>query len=537
MRATFHNRGKSLIFAAALQAVSVTPLPAATLHHSHHRLTGTASQAASHRPTMHPDPGYRLLYSVEMRSQGFFDMSAALHQQDPHADLTQAPKMSLLTALKGTVELVPIGKRGDRIQILCTIKPDQLSLLQNGMEVTQPIPQLRRQLQSPILVEYNDRGQIASVRFDADIDSTAQGFARTLLAYLQVSLSDDAAQHQNWQAREAEPSGVFLTRYTRQAATATILTLSKTRCGAATTVQPAATGAIHATETVTPSGTLTVTLDTRHGLIQAVHGEESFATVLGAVPVARSRNSISLELQGRTQVTPADSRSLVRLGRIRMQQSSGLTLAQMPQITRQQEAEIQRVNLGDASVEQVLAQLAAIDRSSDSAKDARDLLPRLKAVIFLYPQICSTLQTQLLSARPDQIRIALIAEALRAAGHPAAQKALIAALQARHKEMRVVAVLIPTLAQLQTPIPQVVEMLQQTARSQGAPFTTSMAWLALGTLARTLEPQAPQRARQITLTLQHQLLRERSDRQKRTLLLALANAAQPSTLPTLLQQA
>jgi hypothetical protein len=567
------NVPKHLILITAALAASATPLTAATAHSARHHQPTPAHCMAKHGRvspmpvghsrtpqsatsksttplrdtakqglTLHPDRGYRLLYSFAMNSQALFDMSAALRQQDPNADTSHAPKMILLTALKGTVELVPLGSLSqhgtdDRIQVLCTLRPAELRLEQNGVEVTEPLAQLRQQLAEPILVEYTHRGQIASVRFNSDCDTTAQGFARTLLAYLQVTLPNDFTQP-TWQAREAEPNGIFMTRYTRQTATPDVLTVNKIKCGPASTAPQATAGQLQATQTVTPGGTLTLTLDARRGLIRTVYGAESFATVLGTAPVARSRNTISLALLSRLPLSSATNRSLLSVARQRRQQSGGRTLAQSPEITPQQEARIQRANLGDATVEQVLAQLAALDGSTTPEKQANALLPRLKACIYLYPEILFTLRAQLQSAPADKIRMALIAEALRAAGTPAAQRLLIAVLDARHREVRAAGLLIPTLAQLQAPIPQVEAVLAEMAFGKGGdPLITSTACLALGVLAHTLSTQAPERANHLTQVLQYRLLQTRSNEQKRTLLLALANAAQPSTLPTLLHQA
>src|SRR5262249_12596771 len=149
----------------------------------------------------------------------------------------------------------------------------------------------------------------------------------------------------------------------------------------------------------------------------------------------------------------------------------------------QQEARIQRANLGDTTREQILAQLADLDRSPTPDQAARELLPRLKACICLYPPFCRTLQAQLLSAQPDGIRMALMVEALRAAGHSAAQQTLISLVRARRTEVRTLGLLIPTLGQLECPIPQVDALLQEIAFGRSDPFVASMACLSLGALA------------------------------------------------------
>src|SRR5579871_4775102 len=535
MRTTLFINPKPFCLMTMLLAASLAPLQAAPHHGTRHHPT-SADRADSRRPMLRLDPGYRLHYQFDMGSQALLDMRNALQQQDPHANPSRAPKLSLVTELKGGLEMVPIRTTEDRIQVLCTLQPDLLRLSQNGLEITAPLAQLKEQLTQPVLVEYTRRGQILSARFDPRCEATAQGFLRTLLAYLQITLPEDRTSPA-WKAREEEPNGIFNMTYARQAATATTWTLCKAKLGSCIPDPRAGSGEQHVTQSVVPAGSLNVTIDPRTGLIQAVRGEERFETSLNTATVSRSRNTIALTLSERKPLSASQNLSLLRIAQERVQQGAGVSLAQAAEITPGQEAQIQRANLGNATAAQILSQLAQLDTATEAEKQARQLLPQLKAAIYLHPEVCETLKRQLLTARPEQIRMAVIAEALRAAGSPPAQQTLLAALQARHTEGRTAALLLPTLARLQQPIPQVDQTLQGLAFGKGDPFVASTACLALGSLARILAPSAPERADRITQRLQHELQHAGSSQHKHTLLLALANAAQPSTLPTLLKQA
>jgi hypothetical protein len=487
------------------------------------------------RLVIHFLPGHRLRYSVEMSSDALFDMSAALRQQDPKADTATAPRMALHTWLRGEIELLPVGRAQDRIQALCSIRPSDLQILANGRDIQDRLSQLRQELSQPILAEFNRKGQIDSVRFDPHCDTTAQGFARSLLAYLQLSVPNAAAEPA-WEAKEAEPNGVFLAAYTRQAQTEGEVTLRKTKRAAGTPETARPSRGLQAAKTVTPAGALTITFDTSSGLTKSVCGEEYFATSLGAVPVAQSRNTISLVLQGQSTVEPAQLTSLQHLAEERIRQTRGLSLAQDPEMTPQQEAQIQRANLGTRTWADIQKQLARLDRSASASKDAQALLPRLKASIYLHPNVCDALQMLLLSAPPGGIKMGLTVETLRAAGHERAQRTLLAVLRARQHEVRVMALLLPALGQLEAPIPEVEAALLKLSSGKAPSLVTSTACLALGAVTQTLSQSAPERAHRITQTLLERLQQTRSTEEKQTLLLALANAAQPDTLPELLQQ-
>jgi hypothetical protein len=536
MTTTNHNPLPALLLTGALLTLNAGAIPAATTPRSGSNACVTARRTAPDTLSLRLDPRCRLVYTIDMSSQAALDMRAALRQQDPGADISRAPRMTLTTELRGDIEMVPVDHLGPTTRVLCTIHPDQLRLQADGTEVAQSIPQLIRRLRQPFLVEYTRQGQVARVHFDRHWDTTAQGFARALLGYLQVTLPDRADQA-SWRAREAEPNGRFLIAYSRQARTQGTLTLRKAKTAAVTTQTAPSAHQLRGTRTILPSGALTLVLDADRGILRSLRGEERFDTTLGAAHVAQSRNTVAIALQKRLPVTTAQHDALLQIARRQARQVPGISLAQMPDTSPQQEARIQRANLGDATQEQILAQLAALDHSLTPDRSARQLLPRLKACIYLYPQFCRTLQARLLTAPPDGIRMALVVEALRAAGHSAAQQTLIRLALARRASVRALGLLIPTLAQLASPIPQVDALLQQIAFGRSDPFVASMACLSLGALANTLTPIAPERARHLTLVLENRLQRCPATGQKQTLLLALANAAQPATLPTLLHEA
>jgi len=535
MKTTIYNTIPGLLTAGAMLTLNAGTVHAATTPHNGSSACVMTRSMAPNTGPLRLDPHSRLVYAVDMSSQAVLDMRAALRQQDPSADISKAPMMTLTTELRGDIEMVPVDNVGPITRVLCTIHPEQLRLQANGAEVAQTIPQLMRQLRQPVLVEYTRQGQISRVHFDCNWDTTSQGFARALLGYLQVTLPDRANQT-IWRAREAETNGRFVTEYSRQARTQGMLTLRKAKTAAVTIQTAPSAHQLQGAKTITPTGELILILDAGRGILQSVRGEERFDTTLGTVLVARSRNAVAIALQNRMPVTIAQHDVLLRIARQQAQEAPGISLAQTPETAPQQEAQIQRANLGDATPEQILAQLADLDHSPTPDQAARQLLPRLKACIYLYPQFCRTLQAQLLSAQPDGIRMALMVEALRAAGHPAAQQTLINVAQARRTEVRALGLLIPTLAQLVNPTRQVDTWLQEVAFGKSDPFIASMACLSLGALTHTLAMSAPERSRRLILTLENHLQGCPSPRRKQTLLLALANAAQPSTLPVLLHE-
>ena len=120
---------------------------------------------------------------------------------------------------------------------------------------------------------------------------------------------------------------------------------------------------LQGSRTVTPAGALTLLLDADRGLLQSIRGEERFDTSLGAARVARSRNTVAIALRKRLPVTGDQHEALLRIARRQARQAPGLSLAQTPDTGPQQEARIQRANLGDATQEQILAQLSDLDRS------------------------------------------------------------------------------------------------------------------------------------------------------------------------------
>src|SRR5262249_27244060 len=155
---------------------------------------------------------------------------------------------------------------------------------------------------------------------------TSQGFARTLLGYLQVTPPDKANQT-IWRTREAEPNGRFVIEYSRQARTQGTLTLRKAKTAAVTTQTASVAHQLRRAKTITPSGALTLVLDADRGILQSIRGEERFDTTLGAAPVAQSRNTVTIALQRRMPVTIAQHDVLLQIARQQARQAPGISLA------------------------------------------------------------------------------------------------------------------------------------------------------------------------------------------------------------------
>ena len=102
------------------------------------------------------------------------------------------------------------------------------------------------------------------------------------------------------------------------------------------------------------------------------------------------------------------------------------------------------------------------------------LFLKFKALAVVPPGACAELGEVLSTAELGSLRMHVLADALAAAGNPAAQAALCAAVQGRAEDEPSMAILIPAISTAESPTPQAqqtLEMLafhpQQTNRQQG----------------------------------------------------------------------
>jgi len=286
--------------------------------------------------------------------------------------------------------------------------------------------------------------------------------------------------------------------------------------------------------TISPQGSLVARFDLSEGHLVSLSGSESQITVVAGKKVARSETTLRLNFLGKEILKPAELSLLRAASAEREKVAAAVPLSAKPS-KEEREAFIQRTELGDATLEGLLADLAKAEGSTDKPNDDTPLYLKFKALVYLHPEYCATLAKILSTADPNSLTMRVLAGALGAVGRPEAQAALATAIKSRSADWRALSSLIPTLGMVESPTQLAEDTLLDLASSSPIPDIASTAQLSLGIMARNLTGTSPERAAKIVDLFIGKIGASPSQDTTRQLLLALGNAGSARALPTITQ--
>ena len=357
----------------------------------------------------------------------------------------------------------------------------------------------------------------------------AKDVARALLAATQVVGPDAgaAAPNSEWDADEHDQCGALVAHYHVLADG----TVHKTKLHY---VQPKPTKrgrTIVLTPTIQSDGESVATFDAA-GCLSGIYVADSQSQTVQDKLVGQGTLKLDLQLLHK-QAAPATE--LARLRAAEAERSAadrGLGLY-VPRSPEDDELAIQRQELGSATIEDLLSGLATAERAQPRESDVTRLFLKFKALAVVRPGACAKLGEVLIAAEPRSLRMHVLADALQAAGNPAAQAALCAAAQGRAEDEPSMAILIPAISAAESPTPQAQRTLELLAFQSRNKHIASKAQLALGHVARNLADESPARAAKIVQRLLQVLADPAAADSRWQLLLAIGNSGSLEALPAL----
>jgi hypothetical protein len=194
------------------------------------------------------------------------------------------------------------------------------------------------------------------------------------------------------------------------------------------------------------------------------------------------------------------------------------------------EASIARTELGAATLESLLADLARME-TSDSNSNETPLYLKFKAMIYLHPESCANLGSILTTADANGTTMRILTGALSAVNHADAQAALATAIRSRPEDWPALVLLIPPLGQSPSPTRSSEELLQELAFNSHNPDIASTAQLSLGSMARNLAQIAPERTAKIVKVFINAIEHTPSAGATRLMIFALGNAGSSDAFP------
>jgi len=507
-----------------------------------------AQQSAKSFPKYQWMAGSSVAYRIAYVSRANADLRKLFEGQQSAPPPGSNLAYSLQASLQGVMRVTTMRTSASKTQVILLFQDPAVQLVVNGQPQDAQAREVERELKRGFLVEMTPQGRPVAVYLQESASKFSQDFTLTLIGMLQIVLPKTApAGGQAWTVREEDRNGAYLARYRIEkeaAGTAEgLLGLRKSKLRYlpenAAGAEPVMPGRTTAQKVVTPRMSFFAQFDPLNGEMATLQGTEAEETEIQGKKVAHAETLLSLRRESRRNATAEELEVLFRLTDHVRASSPALALF-TPKSLAEIEASVQRTELGEATIKDLLAQLAAMPgKVEDKEKQQADELPlylKFKALIYLHPEDCPELGKALAAAPEESATYRVLSAALGAVGHREAQRALIQAIRAQAEDAHALPELIAALGTVPAPTDEAEKTMRELAATAKNPNVSGGALLAMGSMARNLAQKEPQRSEALVSSLL-QLGSEAGATEEtiQHVLQALGNTASPGALPFLKQ--
>jgi hypothetical protein len=482
-------------------------------------------------------PGERLSFSLSYDSESASDFGAVFAKAGGRAPNVPSPmKQSFVTTVRATMTVTVLGRDNDVVTAAVRFAEAEVALKVNGLDAESDAARIAADLGRPVFARINRRGRVVSVLGDPVLGTTSRGYVSSLLAIVQfVFPADWRPSSGSWTVEEDGPNGTAVVQYRRTAPGETpktadsLITFIKSKEKDLPAPKKAFSKTREISRTVLPKGEVEATFDTARGRLVSLDGTETEDFLVNEQPVGRARNTIHLAYRGTDRPNAGEMTALADAERAMAAVAAPVSLS-TDVAAENLEAASYGQDLGDATLESLLAELKAADETGGPRFDTTPLYLKFRALIFLHPETCAALGDVLSRARTDGLAMKVLTTALNAIGHPEAQSALADAALKRSSDEKALFKLLFTLSTVERPTPEAEQTLRTLMDGNPDPNVVVMARLSLGSMARRLAVTAPDRATALVQKFCDGLAAARTPEVQKSYLLALGNAGSAAAL-------
>jgi hypothetical protein len=535
MKLSFHSSRRTLAIAAVLCVGSTfgilssgSQLSTIKTQIAHQLLTQEIA-APQYQFTIGQQSSYQLHYESRAKS----DLRVLFGDAGETPQANQNAPSSLVSDLNVKVDsevvVTILAKQGDNYLLSYRFNHPTVQILSKEQLIKQQSQLVTADLKQALIATVDSHGRIVAVQFAPNTAEISQSFARSILADMQFITPNKGDRLREWTQPEEDQNGKFLAHYQTASVfenRGSLLSFRKTKVQFFPRPHPTQPGQDKPQSelTIQPQGEWQGKFDPAIGQLQELSGEEIQKFIIANKEVGTDATKMSLKLQ--------NVETLPNVQSLTASLHAQLTAAPIPLSYQPSEAEadakVQQRTLGTSTLDSILADLDRAAATHNSHQDYTPLYLKIKALISLQPGTSSTFGDRLSNAKPDDLAFQLIASALGAAGHPAAQSAL-AQVILRATDPRVALALIPNLSAVEHPTSETIAALNQLASSLDPEISTT-AQLALGTVAAKSNPA---QAKPIVDRFVQALQTTKQPGEQRHLLLVLGNVGTADLLPRL----
>jgi hypothetical protein len=480
--------------------------------------------------------GERLIYQLHYHNSSASDMRALFSEAGADAAQQRNLEHKFTTDVRGELTMTVLKRADNHVVLACNVRQPEVGLSYDGQERVDEARQIAIDLARGAFVEVDPQGRVVAVRFDPAVSNVAQGYVRALLGMTQFVFAQDQQDvATQWETQEDDSNGQYVALYkiepesdqSTNAAQAQGKAYRKTKLRYLPSNRKSLrTG--DPTTKITPQGSLIARFDHTGGHLISIAGTEAQTVSVVGKNIAQSKTTVNLSYLRKEALGATELSGL----RAMLEKTNGSAPLSATESDEEREANIHRNELGEATLDGLLAELAKVEKTPNQDAETA-LYLKIKALVHLRPESCARLGQILAAADPQSLTMRLLTEALGRVGHAEAQAALVATIQARPADWLAVSLLIPTLGSVSLPTTQSEAALRELVAHAAAPEIASTAQLALGAMARSLTESSPDRAARIVDEAAKGLNSSSEEETARRLLLTLGNAMAARSLPTI----
>jgi hypothetical protein len=481
------------------------------------------------RPAYQFVPGERWHYRLRYSGDGKVDLGAIMSGQASGQACGQMQSVQTVVETEVLIDIIASDER--RVLVAYSFPQSEVVLTLDAQPLPDVAEAIAADMRKPVFAEVDPQGRIQVLHFSPESEDGSRQLLRSLLATMQFVIPAETASAGEWEAWEDSPNGRCRAAYQVDPdSKGEMLAFVKTR--EEYEQRPAKKGMINVDMTFRTGGAFQFGFDPALGQVRTIRGSETLTTMVQDKVLSESENSLALEFLDKASLPNIEAQRLLRLAHDRKQNGVSESLVTKVSPSRINLLAQQR-ELGDATLESLLADLAREESSADPKKDQIPLRRKIAALIFVHPETSLRWGELVSRAGPASLTMRLVPSALAAAGHEQAQASLVAALKARASDEAIALRLIPILGMVERPSELAEGTLRELALQPARQRIAASAQLGLGIMARSMKEDHPERAMEIVAWAIRELESAGSERGRHHFLLVLGNAGAPEALPAI----
>jgi hypothetical protein len=463
--------------------------------------------------------GTQLTYTVRYKSEGYTELRTVIGA-GPGSEAP--PRHDLFGSLEATEILTFLDHDSGGVRASIRFEKPVIEIQVDSKSQPEREREIVESLGHSAAVYFDAQSRVSRLEFPKGYPPKASNFVKAVVTLQQYAVPSNLGQDTlTWDMEETGANGKYTAHYQITGTSASLTRVTKT-LGRPSSARANGSSDSAATMQVVPQGKIQLNINRNQGTVQDLDGVSHEDMLVQGHVLASQNASVTAHIVSRVRLSAEDLSAAMRTPVVPNRTANALVQPEQ-RLSSDRARAMQQQVLGTDSTRSLLDALTEIDSGSVSRDRQMNVYLKLKALVYLHPEVSRTLGTRLTVTELSNPSTEMITTALSSVGSPEAQDALCTAIRSKKDDLHAMTALVPVLGSLHQPTQRAVSVLQELSRSS-SPDVRSTALLALGGAAKNLAPTSNKRSNLIVSYLAARLFASAIVDEKTTLLLALGNS-------------